>query len=242
MLIRLASLAAVIAALCAPAAHAAGPANVRMASCTPWQEETGGSVTYTARMGSVPGTARMLLRFRLFEKYGDGEFERVSGDGLGVWRRSRVGAEVLRHEHTVDGLRQGAVYRMVVHYRWRNADGQLIQRARRRSVSCSQGGGLPNLRVVSVETRPGEVEETAVYRVKVVNNGDATAQNVGVLLRVDGEVVDEAEVIKLLEPNETRTLRFNGPVCRNRMRIVADPKELISELRERDNVLSPTCL
>ena len=242
MHVRVASLAAVIGVLCAPAAYAAAPASVHMVSCTPWQEGTGGSVTYSARMHAVPGTARMALRFRLFEKYGDGRFERVSGEGLGVWRTSRAGAAAFKYEHTVEGLHQGAVYRVVVHYRWRAPDGELIETARRRSERCSQGGGLPNLRVASVETRRGEVEGTAVYKVRIVNNGEARARNVGVLLRVDGEVVDEAEVIEVLEPNEARTVRFNGPVCRNRMRIVVDPKELIPESRERDNVLGPSCL
>ncbi len=242
MQFRIASLAAVITVLCAPTAHAAAPAAVRMVSCIPWQEGTGGSVTYAARMEAVPGATRMSLRFRLFERYGDGRFERVSADDLGVWMKSRSGATVFRHEQTVEGLRQGAVYRAVVHYRWHRADGEVIQMARRKSVRCSQGGGLPNLRVAKVETRPGEVDETALYKVKIVNGGIATARHIAVLLRVDGEVVDEAEVIDVLEPNESRTVRFRGPVCRKRMRVVVDPKGLIPESREQDNVLGPSCL
>ena len=242
MHVRLATLVAVLAAVCAPAAHAAAPASVRMVSCTPWEADAPGSVTYAARMDAVPGTARMSLRFRLFERYGDGRFERVSGKGFGVWRKSRVGAAAYRYEHTVEGLRQGAVYRVVVHYRWRDAAGDLIETARRRSAPCSQGGGLPNLRVASVDSRPGEVEGTRIYKATIVNDGESAARNVGVLLRVDGEVVDEAEVIELLEPNETRTVTFHGPVCRERMRVVVDPKELISESREQDNVSGPTCL
>ncbi len=101
---------------------------------------------------------------------------------------------------------------------------------------------MPNLRVASVETRPGEVEGTAVYKVRIANRGVSAARNVGVLLRVDGEVVDDAEVIEQLEPNEIEAVTFNGPVCRNRMRVVVDPKELIPESRERDNVLGPSCL
>lgn len=242
MHVRVASLLAILAALCAPTAQAAGPAGVRMLSCTPWQEGPGGSVTYAARMDAVPGTARMSLRFRLLEKYGDARFKRVSAEKLGIWRKSRSGASAFRYEQSVDGLRRGAVYRAVVRYRWHNADGVLIRAERRRSARCSQGGGLPNLRVASVETRPGEVDGTAVYKVRIVNGGIAIARNVGVLLRVDGEVVDEIELIDVLEPNESRTVRFNGPVCRRRMRVVVDPKELIAESRERDNVLGPTCL
>jgi hypothetical protein len=242
MHVRVAILAALITVLCAPTVHAAGPAGVSMVSCTPWQEGTGGSVTYGARMDAVPGTTRMSLRFRLFEKYGDGRFERVSADGLGVWRPSRRGATAFRYEHTVEGLHQGAVYRVVVHYRWHGTGGEVIHTARRRSDRCSQGGGLPNLRVAKVETRRGEVDGTAVYKVKIVNAGVATARDVGVLLRVDGEVVDDAEVIELLEPNESRTVTFNGPVCRERMRVVVDPKQLIAESREQDNVRGPSCL
>jgi hypothetical protein len=227
------------AALWAPAAHAAPSADVRMLSCIPWQPDEGGSVTYEARMRSVPGTARMAMRFRVFEKTGE-EFDRVSTKE--VWRTSRVGAAAFVWEHRVRGLRQGAAYRVVVDYRWLAADGGEVQSARRRSPVCRQEAGLPNLRVASIDVRPGEVEESAVYKVKVANRGDATARRVGVLLRVDGEVVDEVEVIEALQPGETQTVSFSGPVCRRKLRVVVDPKELIAESREEDNVRDPACL
>jgi hypothetical protein len=242
MHVRVAILLALALAAAAPAARADTPAGVRMLTCEGWQEGPGGLVVYAAHMRAVPGTARMSLRIRLFEKYGDGKFERVSAEGLGIWRRSRLEASAFRYKQRVRGLRHGAVYRAVVHYRWLDADGELLQTARRRSETCSQGGALPNLRVASVVTRPGEVEDTAIYKVKIVNQGDSPAQNVGVLLRVDGEVVDEAEVIDKLDPNEERTVTFHGPVCRRRMRVVVDPKELIAESREQDNVVGPACV
>ena len=228
--------------LVAAPAHADTPAGVRLLTCDPWEQGTGGLVVYRAHMRAVPGTARMALRIRLFEKYGDGEFERVSAEGLGIWRKSQPDASVFRYKQRVRGLRQGATYRVVVKYRWLGADGEPFQTARRRSETCTQGGGLPNLRVASVTTHPGEVEDTANYRVTVVNQGTSSAQNVGVLLRVDGEVVDDAEVIEILAPNEQRTVTFHGPVCRDRMRAVVDPKDLIAESREQDNVLGPSCL
>ena len=227
------------AAFAAPAAHAStAPADVRMLSC----DEAARSVKYIARMDPVPETHRMALRIRLLERVGDGKFERVSADGLGVWRKSRPEASAFHWEHDIEGLSRGATYRVVVRYRWYDSDGERILTARRRSAACHQSAGLPNLRVAAIDTRPGEVDGTAVYRVTIANRGAATAQNVGVLLRVDGEIVDEAEVIKVLERNETRTVTFNGPVCRQRMRVVVDPKELIDESRERDNVRDPSCL
>ena len=48
------------------------------------------------------------------------------------------------------------------------------------------------------------MEGTAVYKVKIVNRGTAPAENIGIVLRVDGEVVDEVEVIEVLEPTRSR--------------------------------------
>ena len=241
MHVRLATLFVVLAALWAPPAFADAPAVVRMLSCTPWEEGFGGSVTYAARMKSVPGTARMALRIRLFEKLGNGKFERVSAEGLGVWRKSHPDASVFRYQQHVRGLHNSAIYRVTVRYRWLDAAGQPILTASRQSPRCSQDGGLPNLRVASIDVSPGEVDETSVYKVKVVNRGSALAENVGVLLRVDGEIVDE-EVIDALGPKEVQTLTFNGPVCRQRMRVVVDPDELIVESHEQDNVRDPSCV
>jgi hypothetical protein len=243
MHVRLAILLAALAAAPAPAAHAAEPsASVRVLTCEAWTEEQPGHVLYSARMRSAPGTARMSLRIRLLEKYGNGKFERVSAPGLGVWRKSRAGAGVFRYKQRVRGLHRGAVYRAAVKFRWHDSDGETFLNARRRSQICSQGDELPDLHVASLETAPGEVENTAVYTATVVNRGNAVAQNVGALLRVDGEVVDEAEAIDALQPGERRTVTFNGPVCQSRMRVVVDPKELIAESHELDNVLRRSCV
>lgn len=241
MHVRIASLAVLLAVLTAPAAHADFSAGVRMLECQAADEEPDGAVVYRARMHAIPDSGQMALRIRLFEKYGDGEYERVEAEKLGIWRRSRTGVSVFRYRQAVEGLRDGAVYRAVVHYRWLDSDGGVIQTARRRSDECTQGGGLPNLRVKKIDVRPGEVDETAVYKVKIVNRGTVAAQNVGVLLRVDGEIVDE-KVLEGLDPEETRTVTFNGPECDKHLRIVADPKDLIAESREQDNARDPSCL
>ena len=137
MHVRFASLFVALAAIWAPPASADTPAVVRMLSCTPWEEGLGGSVAYAARMKSVPGTARMSLRIRLFEKIGSGKFEPVPAEGLGIWRKSHPAASVFRYEQHVRGLHKGAIYRVTVRYRWLDADGQPILTARRQSPRCS---------------------------------------------------------------------------------------------------------
>jgi archaellum component FlaF (FlaF/FlaG flagellin family) len=235
-------LAAALAAGPVPAAQAADvPAGVRVLTCEAWKGGQPGQVLYSAHMRSVPGTARMALRIRLLEKYGDGDFQRVSAEGLDIWRKSRAGASVFRYKQRVRGLHRGAVYRAVVHYRWLGSDGTAFLKARRRAQICDQGDALPNLQVSSISTKPGEVENTAVYQATIVNRGDAIAQNIGTLLRVDGEVVDES-VIDALQPGEAKTVTFNGPVCQEKMRVVVDPKALIAESREQDNVHGLSCV
>lgn len=221
-------------------AGAALPADVRVVSCTPWEPGEGGSVSYEARMRAVPKAVRMALRFRMFEKTGEGEFRRIGTKE--PWRVSRPGVAAFVWEHRVHGLRHGAIYRAVVSYRWTNAQGEMIATARRRSAPCSQNGGLPNLRVAAIDVRPGDVDDTAVYRATIVNRGETPARRVGVLLRVDGEVVDQVEVIEALQPGESRVVTFNGPVCRRRLRVVVDPKDLIAETREDDNTRAPSCV
>ena len=240
MHLRVVILTVALFAAFAPAAGAALPAEVRVMSCSPWQPGEGGSVTYEARMRAVPKTARMALRFRMFEKVGEGEFRRIGTKE--PWHVSRPGVAAFVWDLRVNGLRNGAIYRAVVSYRWTNAQGEVIATARRRSAPCSQDGGLPNLRVAAIDVRRGEVEDTAVYRATIVNRGEAAARRVGVLLRVDGEVVDEVVVIEALQPGESRVVTFNGPVCRNRLRVVVDPKDLIAETREEDNTRAPSCV
>ena len=148
----------------------------------------------------------------------------------------RVGAPASR------GLRQGATYRVVVKYRWTDAGGEVIADGTAALGPVQSAGRLPNLRVASIESRRGEVEETAVYRVTIVNRGATAAQGVGVLLRVDGEIVDEAVVIDVARARRDADGHLQRSRLSQRMRVVVDPKDLIAEAREEDNVARPSCL
>ena len=223
------------------AAHASSSASVRMVSCS-WQDGGGGSVSYEARMRSVPGTSRMVVRFHLLQRVPSGEFEEVAADGQDVWRESRRGATEFRWLHKVKGLKQGGEYRVRVDYRWMTDNRTVIQSARRKSKRCSEPGGPPNLRVAGIETVLGAFDGTARYRVTVVNRGGSDARRVGVLLRVDGAVVDEAEPIETLRPGESRTLSFSGPLCRRSLSAEVDPKDAIAESQEDDNVRTAGCV
>ena len=122
-----------------------------------------------------PARAGCRFASACFEKVGDGEFERVSAKGLGVWRKSRPDASAFRWEQRDRGPDARAPSTA-----WSCATAGTTTRASRSSRRGGgrvqlppAGGGLPNLRVAAIDIEPGEVEGTAVYKVKIVNRGTA---------------------------------------------------------------------
>ena len=229
---------AVFGCLAVPAAHAGAPPSLRMLACSDPSGAVGGVVRYEARMKSIPGSERMTIRFDLYERDGD-VFRRVS---IGEVNKSRRGVSDFRWEHKFEGLREGSTYRVKVVYRWLDAEGEELSVARRRGEPCKQPAGDPNLRVAAVSVEGGDLAGAAVYRVTVVNRGDAEARGVAVLLRVDGEVVDESDLIEGLAPGESKTVEFVGPSCRDSLRAVVDPKDVIDESHEDDNIRTASCV
>ena len=238
----LAAAVLVAAAPSAPATHArsGGPASARLGDCDVGDLARERRATFVGRMQAVPGTARMSMRFSLFERVADLAPRLVEETGLRSWRRSRPGVRAFEYEQTVAGLSTGSAYRAVVHFRWHGASGRVIKQARRSSGECRQAGDAPNLAVIDVNARAGEASGTQIYGITVVNRGRGTARDVPVDLFVDGAATD-AVAISELAPGESRTVRITGPACQQRVRAVVDRADAIAETVEEDNVLRLRC-
>ena len=191
MLARLALVtAALVAAFPAGAGGvAAPPATVKVLECS----REAHAATFHGRMVRIEATQRMSMRFTLEEKHGIA-FEAIAAPGLGRWRSSKPGVGAFGYRQTVRGLQQGATYRMKVDYRWKDANGKVIERARRRSRACRQFEQLPNLTARLVGAEDTDVRGVLRYAVRVANNGIARATGVAVRLTVDGGVVDTVTV------------------------------------------------
>jgi len=201
------------------------------------------AVAFYSRMRRVPGTERMWMRFRVLERLEGGRFEPVDAPGLDRWRRSRPGVLAFGFRQRVRGLVEGADYRARVYYRWLAADGQVIERARRRSGLCRQHGPLPNLRIVGMSVGPAAVAGTSEYVAQVGNTGPAAALDVPVELFVDHAAVDRRAVASL-DPGEVSRVMFTGPACEHPDSPVAasvDPDDAIRESSEADNRLEAAC-
>jgi hypothetical protein len=229
------TVAAAVAAATPAAADARPPAGVKLSSCS----LDARSALFTARMHQVSGSERMWLRFKLFEK-GDSGFHPLKAPGLGRWRKSKPGVGAFAYKQAVKGLEAGSLYRAQVDFRWYDADGELVQTARRRSPACRQFDVLPNLTATPLAAKALRQQGVVRYRVLVTNEGIAPATGIPVRLTVDGDVVDTVTIDKLA-PAERRVVGITGPQCTKSVKVDVDPDGLIVESSEADNAGEVAC-
>ena len=228
-------------ALVAPGSAVAAPtASVHVTDCQTGTDAAHRLASYHAQMRAVPGTARMALRFQLIQRVPGAAPQRAgSGTGVSVWHRSRPGVKKFGHLQTVNGLEAGTLYRTSVQFRWYDASGKVIRKAKRTSGSCAENGELPNLTITAVKIAPGRSAGTAVYSVAVGNTGRGPAKSFSVGLIVDGALSDSTTVDRL-DGGETKTVKLTGPVC-HRLRAVVDREDAVAETVEEDNSLRSRC-
>jgi hypothetical protein len=212
------------------------PAYVKVLSCSP----ASGSAVFYGRMHRMGAGERMSMRFSLLERRGGGPFQPVRAPRLDRWRRSRPGVAMFGYRQRVKGLSEDAVYRARVDFRWHDAEGELVRRARRRSRPCSQAGPLPNLRVRITRVRVTTTRGVFQYLVRVTNSGSGAAEKVDVRLDVDGSAVD-TETVPRLQPGESTVVDFSGPGCESSVQATADPDATVRESSETDNSQSLSC-
>jgi hypothetical protein len=210
-------------------------ASVKVKSCS----LDDASALFVARMHQVSGSDHMWLRFRLLEK-GTTGFHQLKAPGLGRWRKSKPGVGTFAYRQAVRGLEKGSLYRAEVDFRWYDADGELVQTAKRRSPVCRQFDVLPDLTATPVGAKALRQQGVVRYRVLVTNEGIAAATGVPVRLIVDGDVIDTVTV-PVLMPAERRVIAIQGPACTRSVRAEADPEGVIVESSEGDNAHEVTC-
>ena len=224
------------AALPAAAGAAPAPASVRLAECS----FDAHSAAFSARMQQLPGSTRMALRFTLLEETGADAVTRVKVPGLRRWRFSKPGVKAFAYRQGFRNLPENASHRVRVDFRWYDANGKEIERARRRSPRCNQFVELPNLGARITAILPTGVAGVVRYEATVRNTGKAAATGVAVRLTVDGKIVDTVKIASL-GPGEQRSVAIRGPQCHRLVRLEADPERAIAESSDDDNVFELNC-
>ena len=226
----------------APAA-ARAPASVKLLGCVEALAPEARTATFEARMRADAGSERMQLRFTLQARVGAAPtWRRVVADGLGEWLTSAPLVSRYTYAKTVENLSAPASYRMLVRFRWLDADGAVIEHARAVSRACRQSDMRADLRPTGVEVVPAPDGTRASYRVTVRNAGRSAAGPFEVGFSVAGVALAPAG-LPGLEPDARRTLVFSGPPCAPGVPLVAtvDAGDSVDERDERDDVLATTC-
>jgi hypothetical protein len=224
------------AALPAAAGAAPAPASVKLVECS-FDEH---SAAFSARMQQLPGSTRMALRFTLLEETGADAVTRVKVPGLRRWRFSKPGVKTFAYRQGFRNLPENASHRVRVDFRWHDASGKEVQRARRRSPRCNQFVELPNLGARITAILPTGVVGVVRYEATVRNTGKAAATGVAVRLTVDGKIVDTVKIASL-GPGEQHSVAIRGPQCHRLVRLEADPEHAIAESSDEDNVFELNC-
>jgi hypothetical protein len=240
---RLALLLPVAAALAAPAHAAAAPAAVKVLECTPSLEPEARTATFQARIRDTDGDAdRLQVRFALQTRtLGELGYRKVVAPGFGVWLTSDAGVDRYAYAKTVANLAAPASYRMVVRFRWLDAEGETLRTAKRTSAACRQPDLRPNLVVRRVDVEPAPEAGLRRYVVVLRNTGRTAAAASTVSLRIG----DSERLIResaALEAATTRSIAFTAPACTpgETLEATADAGAAIDEAHE-ENLLTLPC-
>jgi hypothetical protein len=228
------------------AAGAAVPKSSRGVSLTTCERGTGGdagAAVYEARMRSVPRSARMQLRYTLQVRTPErNRYSALAAPGFGTWVGPSAGTSRYVYTKRVENLIAPASYRVKVRFRWLNAAGKVIQRAKAFSAACRQPDPRPNLSVRSLGVQPGGDASHYRYVAFVRNTGRSAADPSSLELTVAGTLLGTA-LVDELAPGEGMLVSVEGPACASgdAIEAEADADEAVDERNEDDNRLSRLC-
>jgi hypothetical protein len=212
--------------------------SVRVVDCER-SDLVGRSALFSGKMRAVRHTERMWMRFSLQARVGRGKFKPLRAPGLSRWRKSKAGVRRFTYRQRVRALEEGVVYRSIVRFRWYDAEGKRLRRAKRRSRGCDQRPNLPNLRPIRIGGKKISGGK-ALYTVRVANYGKAGARHVPVELSIDSGPAAPL-VVNSIPAGAVVAVRFKGPRCGTQVEARVDPDDAIRESRESDNSRGASC-
>ncbi len=224
-----------------PAAPAAAVAT-GLDQCQAGSASQNGSATFRGEMRSVPGSDRMAIRFDLYARApGEARFTRSAAPS--AWIRSVPGTARFIWHKRFEELTGPADYRTVVRFRWYDAGGAPIARARRTTDACTQPDPRPNLTLGAPTVLAGPQPGLRRYAIPVRNAGRGDAGPFEVALRIGAAPESALVAVSALAAADVQTVTFVAPPCApgDALRFEADPGDRVVEVDERDNVLRVAC-
>lgn len=229
---RFALIAGLLLALPAPAGAATSA--VRLTACVKAVAQADRSATFEGDMQRRSGAARMQIRFTLQTRTPDlPRWARVAADGFGTWNSSKTGVRRYVYTKTVRNLPAPGRYRAVVDFRWLDAKGRVIDRARRASAACRQPDPRPDLRAHVFAADPRGIG------VSVRNLGAVAAGPFRVTVTI-GDGAPRSFMVDGLEGGGRELAIFDEP-CSGGVRVEVDDQQAVDERDEGNNVRYAPC-
>jgi len=241
----LAALAALAPALLAPAgaAAAADPrAEARMTRCEPALEQGRRYLVVQGRMRRVRDAAKLQMRFELQVRLPERpRWARLDAPGFGTWLTADPAPRRYVYSKRVENLTAPAAYRMVVRFRWLDADGRRLTATRRTSERCEQPDLRPDLEPRRVGVTP-LTESERRYVVPVRNTGQTAAGPFAVTLTLNGVPLPSVAVTGLA-PGREADVALDGPACEpgSVIGVRVDSDATVDEADEADDELLRAC-
>ncbi|MGH2967915.1 MAG: CARDB domain-containing protein, partial [Solirubrobacteraceae bacterium] len=206
-------------------------------------DETERAGVFEGQMRRLRGAERMQMRFTLQARTPERDrWSSVNAAGFGTWVSSAPGTSRYVYTKRVEGLLAPASYRVLLRFRWLDAGGEVVERARAYSRTCRQPDPRANLVVGSIGVQPAVDPARRRYVVFVRNSGRTDSEPFSLAVSVDGEPLPPAPVFALA-PGEGTLVTVEGPACVPGAPIdaEADAGEVVDERTEADNRLTQAC-
>ena len=217
-----------------PALPPPPPAVVRAVDC----DTAARTASFEGDMRAVAGARRLQMRFSVESEASgaDAAWQRVQAPKLDTWVSARPGRSRYVYTKHVAALQPGNAYRVVVRFRWRAADGSVLDTVTRRSKACRIPDPRANLVPVRLRADGG------TYTLTVANKGRTTAPASFASLDV-GDTALPDEAVPELPAGARFEVTFSGPACAPATLLAAtvDATGLVDEAIEADDVLTVAC-
>jgi hypothetical protein len=252
---RYATVAGLVAALCAVAAASVAAsqprAQLRGLVCQKALDPPARAVGITAEIRPLTKTKQMQLKFQfLMRTKPHGKFVSVSAGDLGSWISpsnptlgQRSGDVWIVHKQVVD-VSAPAQYRFRVSFRWFGAHGHALGTTTRQSAICTQPELRPDLLVQSITVQPVTGRPKVNRYVAVIRNAGASAAGPFEILFTPGGALPVQTVsVSGLAAHAKLTRSFLGPVCSNASAtsVTVDPNDKVDDLNRSNNTLTAVC-
>ncbi|MBI4898679.1 MAG: hypothetical protein HY827_09990 [Actinobacteria bacterium] len=271
-LLPVAALAALTLSVAAPAAPGsteasraatsragASPAKVKVSACVSGAMYSDRQLKFRSSMRSIGAGGSMRMRVVIQRRYLEQKHWQVvtpsgnSQDLLPEWlENSNPAATTFVYNFSFVPVETRAQYRVKTFYRWLDASGNIVKRARRASSVCVQTRKLPDLGIVTrrqyANSGSSFPQMPAIHTLTIKNFGSSSASSFSVAGDVNGvallsDPVTTPTVFDFVPVKTSVDFVFYGPECRSgdKITFTVNPDRSVRESNYDNGSIAESC-